>query len=372
MYLKSSLIFILVVLSFKTFCVEKNLPELLTKQTASNIRFFSDDGTVTYFQKNSGTLHLTHHYQTWDLLKLAPLTQYYVTVSPIKKKVIVEANENWLSAQQFFKDRIIYEADFLGKTLSKIGMGIDAKLQLNDTWVSFFDGKKKEINLLKLGATSTPITIKSKHKVNPYFLPQVIMLNETTVVLTEMTPDGYQVLYKFDVLTGSFVQIYKSSSPGTKLEICQNNNILYLGQFSIGDVRSGSSIFSIELEPNFTLKKMDLIYSSTKNDFGNIICEASSNEIYFIQAQTSENEINIKNTELVQLKVNNKEISVLSQFGDASQIIRMDHRILIPYRGKFYVAKGENNVKTDELQKKKEDKKEFILEEGIEGAEESL
>jgi hypothetical protein len=372
MLLKSSLLLLIVFVSLQTQAAAKNLPELLTKQTASNIRFFSDDGTVTYFQKNSGTLHLTHHYQTWDLLKLAPLSQYYVSASPLKKKVIVEVNENYLSAHQFFKDRIIYEGDFLGKTLSKIGIGIDAKLQLNDTWLSYFDGKKKEINLVKLGTISKPITIKSKHKVNPYFIPQVIMLNETTVALTEMTPEGYQVLYKFDLLTGGFVQIYKTSSAGSKLEICQNANNLYLGQFSLGDVHNGSSIFSIELEPNFSLKKMDLIYSSTKNDLGNMICEANDDELYFIQAQTSENEINIKNTELAQLKLKTKEISVLSQFGDASQVIRMDHRVLVPYRGKFYVAKGENNVKSDELLKKKEDKKEFILEEGMEGSEESL
>lgn len=372
MLLKSSLLLILILISAITSAAEKNLPELLTKQTASNIRFFSDDGTVTYFQRNSGTLHLTHHYQTWDLLKLAPLSQYYVTASPLKKKVLVEVNENYLSAHQFLKDRIIFEGDFLGKTLSKIAMGIDARLQLNDTWMSYFDAKKREINLLKLGTISKPITIKSKHKVNPYFIPQVIMLNETTVALTEMTPEGYQVLYKFDVLTGGFVQIYKTSSPGSKLEICQNENNLYLGQFSLGDVRNGSSIFSIELEPNFSLKKMDLIYSSTKSDLGNIVCEASNDELYFIQAQSSENEINIKNTELVQLKIKTKNITVLSQFGDATQVIRMDHRVLIPYRGKFYVAKGENNVKSDELLKKKEEKKEFILEEGIEGSEESL
>lgn len=344
------------------FAVNPNLPELLTKQAVGNIRFLSDDGTITYFQKSSGTFHFTHHYQTFDLLKATPQTQFYVSVSPLKKKIVVEAYENFLSAHQFFKERTIYEGDFLGKKLNKIGEGMNPQLHLNDAWVSFYNGKKREITLVKIGATTKPVTIKLKYKVNPYFIPQIVLVNETTAVLTEMTAEGNQVIFRFDLLTGAFLQTYKTPAAGSKLELCYNGQNLYVGQFGLGDVSNGSAIFSIDMDAGVTLKKMDLIYSSTKNDIGNIICEASDDEIYFIQAQVKENDINIKNTELALLKVNSKEVTQISTFGDATQVIRMDHRVVIPYRGKFYVAKGENNLKSDELLKKKEDPKEQLKE----------
>jgi hypothetical protein len=363
MSLKNNLIFLFSILNFSAFAAAPNLPELLTKQLVNNIRYFSDDGTITYFQKSSGTLNVTHHYQTWELVKSGKETQYYVVVSDFKRKVLIEAYENYLTAHSFFKERTIYQADFLARKAEKIGEGMNPKLHLNDTWASFFNGKKREISLVKLGSGNPPVTIKLKHKVNPYFIPEVFMPNESTVALTDVGPSGQQILYRFDVLTGSFLQAYQTPSPGMKLELCSYKNRLYVGQFSIGDTANGSSIFSIEMDPGVTLKKMDLIYSSTQNDLGNMVCDISDDEVYFVKAMTKESELNTKITELAELKPSTKAIKVLTTFGDLTQLTKMDHRLLVPYRGKFYVAKGENNVKSDDLQKKESKDKPKVMEE---------
>lgn len=365
MSLKNKIITLLSLLSLNSFATAPNLPELLTKQLVNNIRFFSDDGTITYFQKTSGTLNITQHYQTWELVKSSKETQYYVVVSNFKRKVLIEAYENYLTAHSFFKERSIYQADFLGKKAEKIGEGMNPRLHLNDTWASFFDGKKREIILTKLGAGNAPVTIKLKHKVNPYFIPEVFMANETTAVITDIAPEGQQILYRFDILSGAFLQLYKTPSPGMKLELCTNNNRLYIGQFSMGDTANGSSIFSAEIDPGVTLKKMDLIYSSTQNDLGNMLCDIADDELFFVKAMTKESELGTKITELAELKPSTKTIKILTSFGDLTQAVKMDHRLLVPYRGKFYVAKGENNVKSDDLQKKESKDKPKPAEEEI-------
>lgn len=354
MYLKNSILLFLI--SFNLFAQSKLPPELLTKQAIQNIRFISDDGKVTYFQKDSGGLSITTNYQTTEIVKEKPNTQFSLVLSPLKKKLLLSAFTNFLDSQSFLRTEDISVSDYQGKDFTKLGSGTHARLHLQDDWVSYYEPGKKQIHYHKLSGSKSEFTIKLKNQINPYFTPQTILLSDTTALITDLNTQGYEILYRFDSLTGNFTQIYKTTQAGMKLELCRNKQQLVIGQFSLGDTANGSLIMTVDIDPQFTLKKMDVIYSSNLNDLGNIVCEGLDDEVYFIKALTKESDINIKNTEVAKLNLNSKQFEVLTQIGDASQITRLDSRILIPYRGKLLVIKGESNQKSDDLTIKKSEK----------------
>lgn len=335
-------------------CFSATLPELLTKQSLDNIRFISDDGKTTYFQKRSGSLHLTYLFNTYDLLKLPANTQFTVSVTNFKKKVLVSAFKNFLTNHTFLAEAEIYIGEYNSKNLSLVAKGSKPKLHLMDNWLSIYHPKNKEIEIKEIGNDKNSFTIKLKNKINPYFVPEVIMTNEQTVVYTDLTPDGYSVAYKIDRRDGQIIALIRTNYPGMKIEMCLSDKKIYWGQFSLGDTAHGSSIFVTDVDSAMKLNKQDLIYSSPRNDLGHMICETNNDKLYFISATNKESEINIKSTEATELDLKTKEVKVLSQIGDATQIIRLDNRVLIPYRGKLLVIKGEANLKSDDLIKKEE------------------
>lgn len=348
------------------------LPELLTKQSLDNIRYISDDGKTTYFQKRSGSLHLTYLFNTYDILTLTANTQFTVHVSSFKKKVLVSANKTYLTNHTFFAEPDLYVGEFNSKIISPIGKGTKAKLHLLDSWISYYHPKTKEIEIKEIGNDKNSFTVKLKNKVNPYFSPEVIMTNEQTVVYTDLTPEGYTIAYKIDRRDGQIVALIRTNYPGMKIEMCLADKKIYWGQFSLGDTDHGSSIFLTEVDSLMKLNKQDLIYSSPRNDLGHIICETNNDKLYFISAINKESEINIKSTEATEFDLKTKVTNVLSQIGDATQLIRLDNRVLIPYRGKLLVVKGEANLKSDDLIKKEEKSKAAapITEETIFGSDE--
>lgn len=349
MSLKNKLIFLNLFFSLQAWSA---LPELLTKQSLDNIRYISDDGKVTYFQKRSGSLHLTYLFNTYDILSLTPNTQYTVKVTPHKKKVLVVANKTYLTSNNFTAESDIYAGDYNSKSIAIVAKGTKPKLHLIDRWISVYHPKQKEIELKEIGNDKNSFTIKLKNKINPYFEPEVIMTNEQTVVYTDLNPEGYTVAYKIDRRDGQIVALIRTNYPGMKIEMCLNDKKIYWGQFSLGDTAHGSGIVVTEIDTLMKLNKQDLIYSSPRNDIGHIVCETNDNKLYFISAVNKESEINIKTTEATELDLTTKETKVLSNIGDATQLIRLDNRVLIPYRGKLLVVKGESNLKSDDLIKK--------------------
>ena len=65
------------------------LPELLAKQAVTNIRFLSQDGKFTYYQKRSGSLLFSSNYKVIEMIKGQIGTQYTVIGTPARKKIIV-------------------------------------------------------------------------------------------------------------------------------------------------------------------------------------------------------------------------------------------------------------------------------------------
>jgi hypothetical protein len=61
--------------------------------------------------------------------------------------------------------------------------------------------------------------------------------------------------------------------------------------------------------------------------------------------------INHKVTEAVKLDFKTQKIEAKSQLGAVSQLITMDGKVLIPFRGEYYVLEGASNLSDDQLKK---------------------
>jgi hypothetical protein len=324
------------------------LPILSTKQPIRNIRFISKGGTYTYFQNNSGELSLSYNYQARSVIKGRPGSHFLFHSSSARKYLIFTMDQNYHDYLGLRKSLEIYKLRFGKIVPENIGYGQLPKLHLNDTWVSYYNFQD---NILRCKSTHSKLiefSIPLKNKINPFFRPQIEMVDKQNIIYTDLDKKGFPIILRFDRGSNKALLLYKAKTFQEKLEICFKQDRLFIGSFGLEESSRGSSIVS------FTLKKDKLIdpkqhYSSQKNDYGNLICHFKKNHIYFVKNLTKEIKII---HEAVELNTSSNKLKVLSNIKNANQIIVMDDKLLLPSRDFIYVLVGHGNFKLDTMGKK--------------------
>jgi hypothetical protein len=92
------------------------------------------------------------------------------------------------------------------------------------------------------------------------------------------------------------------------------------------------------------------LYSSAGPDIGNMLC--TSGAIYFVKTISHDQRLNLRTTEAVRLDLKTQNLEVRSDLKNVSQLIEMDGRVLIPFRGKLFVVEGSSNLGEDVLKPK--------------------
>ncbi|WP_372654597.1 hypothetical protein [Halobacteriovorax sp.] len=324
---------------------EVKLPEISTKQATNNLRFISKDGKFSYYQRRSGSLLLSTNYNVEEVLKGKEGSQYKVTSSPSQKFQLIEQNENFHTYLSIRKLNNIYISNYGEKKIRKIGEGVDARLHLNDSWVSFFNPYKMIISFIGLRNLGSSFEIKLQNTKNPYFIPQRVMLNDKSVLFTDLNGNAISGLIEFNRNTGKSDLLLKAENEYSKYELCTHKEKLYIGSFGIRSVSKYSSITQYSRK-NFQISKGSIIYDSKYNDRGSIICNSSDDNIYFIQNTKGIN--GEESYEAASLDPKTKKVSTLSNFKWVSSIINMDDRLILPYHGKFYLMNPEKVQKTND------------------------
>jgi hypothetical protein len=317
------------------------LPELLTKQAVSNIRFISQDGQFTYYQKRSGSLLYSSNYKVKEMLTGKLGTQYTLIGTKARKKVIILQNESF---HNFYSQRSlekIYLVDFGDTTPKLIGTGASAQLHFNDSWLSYYDYYKKILTFENTTNSALKFSIKLNNKINPYFTPQVVMSDDNTVYYTDLGENGSFGLFEFKRTTGKAEIIFKNISPMAKAEICLNNNSLIMGVFGINLSKEGSQIFKADL-PLVDFTKRSLLYKSEANDLGRLVCDFNKNSIIFIKNFSEDNDYK---TDAVELNSETKALTMLSEMKTITNLINMDGTLLTLEKGKYFIVKGNNDFK---------------------------
>lgn len=339
-------------LSLLTFFLSKTLvaatfPEFMTKQALENIKFISIDGKYTYYQRSTGSLNISTNFSANEVITNPEGTEYKLYTSSARKKILIESDKTYLQHLSAFKNNDIYITGFGDDKAQKVAEGIFPSLHIDDNFISFYKPKERAVVFKNLLLNKEYRIVINKTK-NPYFIPMMNMVNRDYALYTDINPDGYSALFSISLLDNALSPIYKSTQIGTRLEMCISGNDLYLGEFPFYDVKTGSTIYKIPLFNNKNYEKKEVVYSTNAADLGNLICE--ENEIYFIKTIKQDDELFSKTTEVAKLDLKTRKLETLTSLRRVLSIINMDGRILVPSMGKYYVLKGDSDLKTQELQ----------------------
>ena len=353
---KNFIIYLASILTLNIYARSK-LPILTTKQEISNLRFISSDGKFTYYQRKSGSFVLSTNYNVEESIKLNKNTHFQVRASNIKKWILVSANENFQTHYSLREPLKIYKIPF-GKSKSQlIGQGLKPQLHLDDEWASWFLPKEKKIIFFNLNKEGLQFFIPITNIRNPYFIPSALMVNNNQILFTDLNEKGFPGILFFEKNSKKITLFQKFESPNIGTEFCQKEKKIYIIRYGLDNVMKSTTIREIRPE-NLDYTKSRLIYSSDKNDIGQMACKISKDSIFFIK-NISGQEGNLL-YEVAQLNTKNKEIKIISDVSFATQLLEMDGNLLLPHNGNYKVLLGKNNMtqfdllKTSSSSKKRE------------------
>ncbi len=347
----SALIFLLTLISFNSVKAKIALPELMAKQAINNIRFLSQDGKFTYYQKRSGSLLFSTNYKVQEMIKGDIGTQYTLFASPARKKIIILQNQNFNNFYSLRAKEKIYLVNYGESVPRELGMGMSPTLLLNDNWLSYYDPYTKILYFENTTNSALKFSIKLNNRINPYFLPQVLMSDDNTVYYTDLSENGSFGVLEFKRNTAKSEIIFKAQSVMMKAEICLHNENLVMATFGIHGSNIGSSIAKSNL-PIKDFAKRETIYKSDLNDLGHLVCDFDKSNIAFIKNTGS---VNNPSFDIVDLNFTTKSLTQLSEMKTINNIINMDGTLLTEEKGKYFIVKGEVDFKNVDTLKAKPD-----------------
>ncbi len=322
------------------------LPRLLTKQSTDNIKFIDSTGRYTYYQKKPGVLNLTTNFRNQDFVTVDSNSGFQMSGSSYGQKLILEIIPNFHTEPNLIKNHLISILSKGNTSVTEVGQGRIPRLHLNDEWITFYRPYERVISGEQI-KTKKKFEIKLSNKNNPFFQPQVVMLNPETIVYTDMNEQGYEAILSTNTKTQKTQVVYKSPRLGNRLEICSNKGYIAYGEFPYTDLKSYSKISISKNNQGYSLNNFSTVYETDANDIGRMVC--LENSLYFVKTTEHNRKIGFKKTEAAQINLSNDKLTIKSDLEQVAQIINMDGRILIPFRDNIYILEGESNLGDDTL-----------------------
>ncbi len=328
----------------------------MAKQSSDNLRLLSSDGKFTYYQRRSGSLHFSRNYKILDILKSNMGTQYTLYSTPAKKKILISQDSNFNTFLSTRMKEKIFVINYGESFPREVGQGISPRLHVEDNWISYYDPYEKIIFFEHSTNYALKFSIKINNRINPYFIPQVVMLDENTVLYTDLGESGNPGLIIYKRNLGTSEILYKQDSPMVKFEINLCRGKILFSEFGIYHSKLGSKI-SILGDKDNLIKNQSNIYSSTFDDIGHTTCDYQNDLIYFVK-----NTGDLKNDfyEIAELNFKDKKTQILTDLKYSTTLINMDGLILTFDKGKYLIVKGEVDLKNVDMLKSSntsEDKK---------------
>lgn len=317
------------------------LPELLAKQAVANIRFISNSGKFTYYQKRSGSLLYSSNYKVIELLQGEIGTQYEIIGTTARKKLLISQNTNFHNFYSVRANEKLFLVNFGETQVKEIGFGVHPQLHENDNWLSYYNFYTRTLTFEHTTNSALRFTLKLNNKVNPYFFPDVVMTDENNVYYTDLGENGNAGIVHYQRNLNKSEIIHKNASALQKIELCVNESNFIVGFFGINFSKTGSQIARLPLtNPDFS--KREIIYTSANNDLGQMICTLDKGVISFIRNTGSPDTIT---TDIFDLKLDNKELKPLSELKTVTSIIDMDGTLLTLEKGRYLIVKGNSDFK---------------------------
>lgn len=325
--------------------IVNELPKLSTKQAIRNLRFVSDNGRFTYYQRRNGSLLLSQNFSVTEVLSGEMGTHYALYSSSSKKQILVEQNLNFHDNLNIKGANKIYTVGYGNDTPVYRGEGLNSRLHLEDQWLSYYIPTTKEILFQSFSAEALNFKIKLKNIKNSFFVPMAVMIDSDKVVHTDLNEIGVPGVIVSNRKTDQTEILLRGDAPDQKMELCLNDTHLFVFEAGINNSSSGTKLYRYP-KNDFSTIKRETIYQSQRNDIGNLICDADEKLIYFIKNTSSSHDISTY--EIAHIQLDNLKIEQLTNLRYVTQIVNLDGRLLVPFRGVYYVLKGESDLTLDD------------------------
>lgn len=330
----SSFLLITLVSGFQTKLKAQRLytHPLKTKQAVENIRFISRDSRFTYFQKNSGELSLSANFSTRPVFKDSSNTQYLVSGSNARQKLIVTKDQNFYSFFSPQKMLDIYVISFGGRDATFVGKGRYPKLHLNDTWISYYSSDNQVLHFKELVADKRAYKVALTAPAQAFHMPFVEMINDRLFVYTDLTPEFIPQTKTYYPQTKQSEIIYQSLNNGQKHNLCRLGDSLIVSDFSKTLIDPVSSIMRVSIQGSPTLKNLKAIYTSDQADLGNIHC--LDNKVFFFKQRNNQERL-MPLYDLYSIDLSTLMLKQHSYNQNLSQVFDMDGRLMSILSGEF-------------------------------------
>lgn len=315
----------------------KKLPELATKQDVSNIRYLTRDGKYTYYQRRSGDLLLGTNFNVSEILKSDMGTQYYIASSSSSQWIVISQQNNYQQSLDPRLEAKIFRAKKGESSTIEIGRGLNSQVQLDGNWVSFYSPFTRVITIKSLENTQIGFNIQTPTKLNPFFFPDVSMVDEQNIFYVDMNEKGESALIKFTRVDGKSKVIFKPEGINRRLELCSGFGKTYLGAFPYQQLDGASEIWEISADKGLTKP----IYTSSLPDIGHMVCDHTEGKIFFSKAFKLGKAIR---HDIYSLETKDSKLEAISDLRYATSLINFDGLLLIPYQNKFYVPLDQKQV----------------------------
>lgn len=334
-------------LLISSFSYAQRLPELLTKHAPETLRYISADGNTAYVKKNNGVLGLVVGFRNSDFMADKTYSDFLVTDSHDGVRLSIEVIPEHHRELNINKVHQIFVTRRGQDKPTEIGFGRYPQLHLEDEWISFYNPQTQQITLKNV-VTTKEYKITLSKKSNPFFFPTYAMNSSSHFVYTDINDRGMAVLNLFDLNTNKSSQMLKASQPGTFFEVCQHQNYFAVGEFPYEGIRRGSRILNYTKSPSRP-SGFTTLYSSNDSDVGNMVC--AKDAVYFVKTTSYDSALVTKKTEVARINLADSKLEIKTALENVTQLIRMDGRILVPFREKLYVVEGTSNIEVDTLQR---------------------
>jgi hypothetical protein len=251
--------------------------------------------------------------------------------------MIVTQSEN---IHTFLSTRLsekIFLLNFGEASPREVGKGISPSLHLEDNWISFYDPYQRIIHFEHTTNSALKFSLKLNNKINPYFIPQVVMVDESTIYYTDISDNGNFGLIEFKRNIDKSELIFKANSPTQRLEINKCNDNFILSELPMPFSNENTTISYVKTNNVKDIAKREKVYSSDLSDLGHITCDYLNGSIYFIK-NTGKDKLSY--FDIATLNLNTKKVEVLTDLKTVSTIINMDSLIITFDRGKYLIIKG--------------------------------
>jgi hypothetical protein len=323
------------------------LPRLVAKQQLTKIRYITQDGKVTYYQESDGELYVSKNFKTNKLLDFGPGAHFVIKEAHESNKLVITAKKDFHLTNNVAATRDIFTTTKGSNQAKKVGRGLAPKFHLKGTWLSFYDTENSTLEFRSFIVPYEQFSIKLKNLYSPYFIPDVVMLNNLKILYTDRNKENIEALLLFERNKKKISPLIKTPRSGIKIEVCRNQEKVFIATYGLDRVKKGSTIDMWSTQSEFKIGELKNLYQSEMNDLGSLICSLNQDKVYFIK--TTNKGLSAE-TDLFSLDIKSKKTSPITNLKYVTQAYIMDGALLVPYRDQIYVVNGNYDFSKEGLE----------------------